>query len=674
MAKRTEKPLLRDFFVVGDNLLLKGLQPSLGFSFKSESVEPGEFERQVKLRSHRTQSLKNSRIHELTWVHGQTGIEAEMTYVEFSKSNTLQISGRLCNRGRKTIKHIVGPISLRFDLALPLSEMPRMTTVHGGSPCCADYPPRAYRVNETDGVRIFSGGQNHGQSTEDDMPFMIITDQAEQHGLFCALEWPAVWEFFVLNFIEDKQRRIKTTIKIDHTNLTLRPGQSIGIPRIHLGFFKGDAVDGSNAVRRHFTRNLRGGDRPLDVPPVFYNHFFGMSKDWTIEDQIREADSYADLGVEYFVVDAEWFRGKFRNGIGNWELEDKTRFPDGMAVLAEHVRSLGMKFGSWLEIEWAMKDSHWGRKHRDWFDDASGYFNHRYHSGPYNDLLLRVADPRVRKQVADFLEAWVDKYGIEWLRWDNNNAPADFWDAHEKNGQCGRQQLEYGEGFYALLDDFRRRCPQVHIEACSAGGHRMDMGTLRRAESAWMNDNTETYNSIRRFQAGLNRFVPGSYANSCVLWAGMERQFTQGVASFRRDGYPPAVLRSRMGGTFGFTEKSYLFNDRIRKQLRKEIANYKAQRHLLLKDYYPLFQPQSMRDYDGWQFHDAETGEGFFQVFRCNSPANQVEVQLRGLDRRRTYTLKDIDTGRKNKIKGGQPLKLRIPQREGVKWFQYRAD
>jgi len=674
MSAQKKKLLLRDFFTGRDNVFLKGLQPTLGFSFQSEGVTSSEFEKQVRLQSHKTETHRNRWLHELTWVHSRSGIEAEVTYVQFPKSNALQISGRLFNRGRKTIKHIIGPIPLRFDMALPISEMPGMTTVYGGAHCCGDYPPRAYRVNETEGVRIFSGGQEYGQSTDGEMPYMIVTDQARRHGFFCALEWPAKWDFFILNFIEGRRRMIKTTVKVDHTNLTMKPGDSVRIPTIHIGFFKGDAVDGSNALRRHFVQNLRGLERPLEVPPVFFNHFFGMAPDWTIKDHLREANAYADLGVEYYVVDASWFAEGFREGIGNWEREDKVRFPDGMARLAEHVRSLGMKFGSWLEIEWAMKKSHWGRKHRDWFDDAPGRYNHRRDSGPYKDLLLRVADPRVRRQVVDFLETWVNKYGIEWLRWDNNNSPADFWDANEESGQSGKQQIEYAEGFYTLLDDFRRRCPQVHIEACSAGGHRMDMGTLRRADSAWMNDNTETYNPIRRFQSGLNRVLPGSYANSCVLWAGLERQFTQNKTSFRRNGYPPALLRSRMGGTFGFTEPSSSFSDIVKEQLRKEIKNYKAQRHLLLKDYYPLFTPQSLKDFDGWQFHDPDKGEGFFQVFRCDSLANQIEIKLRGLDQRRTYVMKDVDTGRKTEIKGGETLKVRIPKPEGVRWVQYRVE
>ena len=106
------------------------------------------------------------------------------------------------------------------------------------------------------------------------------------------------------------------------------------------------------------------------MPPVFYNHYYGFGDQWDVGDMRREADAYAELGVEYFVVDAGWFDGGFRSGVGNWEKVDIKRFPDGMADFARYVESKGMKFGSWLEIEYAMEGTDWARRHRDWYHRA----------------------------------------------------------------------------------------------------------------------------------------------------------------------------------------------------------------------------------------------------------------------------------------------------------------
>ena len=57
MPQQGGKLLLRDFFKGNSNCFLNGLQPTLGFSFKSESIETSDFEQQVTLRSQKVQVL-----------------------------------------------------------------------------------------------------------------------------------------------------------------------------------------------------------------------------------------------------------------------------------------------------------------------------------------------------------------------------------------------------------------------------------------------------------------------------------------------------------------------------------------------------------------------------------------------------------------------------------------
>ena len=58
-----------------------------------------------------------------------------------------------------------------------------------------------------------------------------------------------------------------------------------------------------------------------------------------------QATRASALGVEVFVVDANWFTGDFPSGVGNWDRADPHRFPNGLEPLAEYVRELGMDFG-----------------------------------------------------------------------------------------------------------------------------------------------------------------------------------------------------------------------------------------------------------------------------------------------------------------------------------------
>ncbi len=86
---------------------------------------------------------------------------------------------------------------------------------------------------------------------------------------------------------------------------------------------------------------------------------------------MRQAEAAARIGLEHFVLDAGWYGGcpggDFETGVGNWEVIDRAKFPNGLEPLAEFVRGKGMGFGLWFEPERAHRDSAWARGHPDWF-------------------------------------------------------------------------------------------------------------------------------------------------------------------------------------------------------------------------------------------------------------------------------------------------------------------
>jgi alpha-galactosidase len=658
------KPLLAHI----RNPFVQAMQDGPGFSCQADEINLGEFPAQIVLKSQDESTVGNHCRHRVIFAHPPSGLEAEIDYHYFMDTQALEIEGRLHNRGQQVITNMSGPFSLKLDFDLQAIGTPRMTSVYGGAPTAGYFPPPAYQVTETDGMRSLIGGRESGRSTEGVAPYAIVTDPAAQYGFFVAYEWPCRW-------ILCAGASGKLLAHVSYTGFDLAPGESVCLPKALIGFFDGDAVAGSNALRRHVVKHVL---RPIPdvpaLPPVFYNTYWAASDGTGIDDIAylqQEAEVYAELGIEYFVIDAGWFKDGFRSGIGNWEIEETRMFPEGMAAFADYVRALGMKFGAWLEYEFAMKTSDWVQRHPDWFHYADGKHNYFYGTRAFDDCLLRLDDPGVRAQVLEFLLQWVERYGIEWVRIDFNNTPAPFWEANEADNQWGRIQLEYGEGMLALLDAFMQRCPQVQIEACAGGGYRMDLGTLRRAHSLWMNDNSNDVHAIRRFKAGINRILPGCYGNSCFNWATHEDRCPQSRASLQANGYPPVALRSHMAGSLGFAERTALFTPEIKAYLKQEIANYKAQRHLLMKDYYPIFNPQRLTDYDGWQFHDPETGEGMVMAFRGQSPEATTTVRLGGLTPGRVYCLTDVDTGVTREFLGGTPLTITIPTQDGAAWYRY---
>jgi hypothetical protein len=91
-----------------------------------------------------------------------------------------------------------------------------------------------------------------------------------------------------------------------------------------------------------------------------------------------------------------------------------------------------------------------------------------------------------------------------------------------------------------------------------------------------------------------------------------------------------------------------------------------------MKDFYPIFNPQRITDYDGWQFHDPEKDEGFFMVFRSQSPEESITIRPGGLTPGKKYWMTDIDTGNTEEITGGIPVTLVIKEKEWTLWCLYK--
>ena len=126
-----------------------------------------------------------------------------------------------------------------------------------------------------------------------------------------------------------------------------------------------------------------------------------------------------------------------------------------------------------------------------------------------------------------------------------------------------------------------------------------------------------------------------------------------------------------MGGSLGFSENFTLYNKTVKDQVKLEIERYKSVRRYLIEDFYPLFHTGSLRDWDGWQFHDPKDGSGFLMAFRNQSKSGKETVSPGGWDNGVTYLVENIDTGKKKKIKGGEKVVLHIGAIEETAWLRY---
>lgn len=73
--------------------------------------------------------------------------------------------------------------------------------------------------------------------------------------------------------------------------------------------------------------------------------------DPTTEKMIPVIDKAAEVGAEYYCIDAGWYAdGTWWNSVGEWQ-PSNWRFPNGIKEVFDYIKSKGLILGLWLEIE-----------------------------------------------------------------------------------------------------------------------------------------------------------------------------------------------------------------------------------------------------------------------------------------------------------------------------------
>jgi len=521
--------------------------------------------------------------------------------------------------------------AFHLPLAVTVRHMP-WARGFGGGLTDGFYPPRAYRPEAVcfgkardwvpgcggfprwwtgKGVYALSSGPT-GRSSNPDLPVLFAGWQAggAAVGLWAATEWSGRWR---MEMGSGGDWRFAFRGGPTVQGVVLEPGESVRLPRVHVGVFGGGQAQATNSIRRYVAEVLAPDVEGLRPHPlVAYDHWFGIHEDITEELLCRQADRAAELGVEYFVVDAGWYGGateNFADGVGNWERVDEVKFPDGLEPLAEYVRSRGMRFGLWFEPERARRGSDWATQHPDWYWDLG--------QGP--NLHLNLTRRDVQDALIDMLSGWVRRLDIRWLRWDNNHAPGPFFDAVDPTGKV---QFAHFEGLYRVLDTLLERHPNLMIDNCAGGGQRIDFGTLSRAGTMVISDHAEDPHVCRIMQTGGARILPGNYMNSS-LYVG-ERDPVDAIG--------PMELISRMAGSITLSGHIADWPVGQTHRVRRHLDGFRSYRHLLMKDFYALTPyPRAPGDWDVVEFVDPDTGEAVVLGYRVRGGQRTLTVHPRAL-------------------------------------------
>jgi alpha-galactosidase len=424
--------------------------------------------------------------------------------------------------------------------------------------------------------------------------------------------------------------------------ITLAEGESYATPWVYLAATR-SGLDDLSAQFHGYLRSLSahpGTPRPVNLnvwEAVYFRHDLGKLT--------ALADIAAGLGVERFVLDDGWFRGRRSDqaGLGDWWV-DEAVWPGGLHKLVEYVRARGMQFGLWIEPEMVSPDSDLYREHPDWILSA----------GPRRPLLQRhqlvldLTRPEVTGYLLERVSTLLGEYEISYIKWDCNR---DIIDAGSGTRSGAPAAHDQALAVYALLDELRRRHPSVEWESCAAGGARVDLAMLERVQRVWASDMTDALarQSIQRWTGQL---APPEY-----LGAHVSAPF-----SHQTGRYMPLSLRcaTALFAHFGIEWDITQASQEELAELAQWIELYKRRRRLIHSGRVVRLETP---DDSAWMYGvvSADLAAALMSYVQLDEPRNDQPVALRvpGLDPLRRYQVADVTPGsrpgRRGLAEGGLP-------------------
>ncbi len=489
-----------------------------------------------------------------------------------------------------------------------------------------------------------------GRTSHEHVPLVFASERGagEWHGHTWGahLAWSGNHRVHVER-LPDGRRYMQLGELLHPGEVVLLPGEAYETPEVVASY-----GEGLTPASWGFHRSLRARTtHPTSPRKVLLNTWEAVYFDHDLDTLRRLADAAAAVGVERFVLDDGWFgsRRNDRSGLGDWVVSPDAH-PQGLAPIIQHVTSLGMDFGIWVEPEMVNPDSELFRAHPEWVLATDGYEPVLGRHQLVLDLTIAGAFQHVLQQ----LDALLRDHAIAYVKWDMNR---DHVQASGADGAAGTHAQTLS--LYRLLDELHRRHPTVEIESCASGGGRVDHEMLRRTQRVWASDCNDALER-QTIQRGASMFVPPELMGAHI---GPPRSHTTGrthTLAFR--------AATAMFGHLGIEWNLLELDDQDRADLAMVIALHQRFRTLLHTGDVVRFDAE----YDGVDQHCQPVSHAHGVYSADHSEALVAHVQLRtgtslapaplllpGLDPLRRYRVEMLTL----------PRAGRVPARQQPAWL-----
>ena len=464
-------------------------------------------------------------------------------------------------------------------------------------------------------VRCERFGQVGSMPVNGFFPYIVMEDKKEDIFWGAQIAHNASWQMEV--FRRGTQIHVSGGLadrEFGHWMKNIAVGESFTTPEAILSVCRGGGIDRiSQRLTSALEREMDNGPECEQSLPVMFNEYCTTWGDPSHENICNIVDTIKDKGFEYFVIDAGWYREK---GIP-WDLDmgdynvSPELFPEGLDKTVEVIKAHNMKPGIWFEID------NVGEKARAYQMDE--HLLHR--DGKVLTTTMRRFWDMRQQWVQDYLSEKVigtlKKYGFEYMKMDYNETIGLGCDGAESLGEGLRQNMA---GSLAFIGKVKEEIPELILENCSSGGHKLEPLMMSKCSMASFSDAHEC-EEIPIIALNLHRAI---LPRQSQIWAVIKE-----TDSLKRIAYSMAnTFLGRCcvsGHVLNLTEAQWDVLDR-------GISFYKKIADIVKKGESYRFGPEikAYRNAEGWQglVRVGENGDAYVVLHNFYNQKEDIDIVL----------------------------------------------
>ncbi len=332
-------------------------------------------------------------------------------------------------------------------------------------------------------------------------PFVAIEDIEAGVTWGAQLAWAGSWQ------MEISRQHDEVCIsggladrEFGHWLKKLDPGETIQSPAAIVTCVKGNLDDLCDRLTQHHASSLLALPKVEEDLPIVFNEWCTTWGDPAHNRVEAIAECLKGSDVKYLVIDAGWYKGdggSWGTAHGDW-IPNARMFPSGLDGIAAAIRKRGLIPGLWFEMETV--------------GDTSSAFSLVDHllkrdGQPItvrNRRFWNLNDPFVIDYLSDRVIRTLKEGDFGYLKVDYNETAGIGCDGSESLGEGLRKHVD---GIYRFFDKIRNELPDLVIENCSSGGHRLEPSMLARTAMSSFSDAHELV-EIPIIAANLHRLIP----------------------------------------------------------------------------------------------------------------------------------------------------------------------